>query len=261
MKFVRLYVGRVVSEFGRGLKDAGNIFNLKVIDGVSTAQTVQKIGFLVPSIGVNTFISPNARVVGDPEIGKSSYVGYGAVIRGDVNQVKVGDFVYLGDRITIHAQREGLHDSGSRTLIGNNAVVGASSIINGATLEDNCFVDVSCTICDGAVVGQHCIIAAGSVLLGDARMKPGTYWSGNPAEYVRDLTKEEIEATTARAALLQEESVSLATTHAKATQLKQSLLLQTTALTDETSPSSETNSNSTPKSSSNFARNASEERS
>jgi carbonic anhydrase/acetyltransferase-like protein (isoleucine patch superfamily) len=98
----------------------------------------------------------------------------------------------LGDRVTLHAQRDGLHVNGFQTLIGDNAVgiypfksnmantsiihniVGSHSVINGATLEDNSFVDVSCTICNGAVVGQYAVIGPGSVLLSDARVKSKT---------------------------------------------------------------------------------------
>jgi hypothetical protein len=96
---VRLNVGRVVSEFGRGFIQAGNIFQLKVYDeGIScftftltflvpTAQNIQKIGDLVPRIGKDTFVAPNARVVGDPEIGSRCYVGYGTSIRGMLESI------------------------------------------------------------------------------------------------------------------------------------------------------------------------------
>jgi len=221
---MRLHVGRVVSEFGRGLIQAGDIMQLKVVDDVFAAQSIQKIGDLVPVIGHKSFVAPNARVVGNPEIGTGCYIGYGASIRGDVNQVKLGNQVYIGDRVSLHATRDGLNRTGFQTLIGNNSVVGDHSVVIGATLEDNTFVDASCTVQEGAVVGQYAVIGPGSFVRGDARVASGTYWAGNPAVFVRKLSSEEIDQYNRQGQALLDAIEPLAETHKKQTQLKQSLL-------------------------------------
>jgi len=220
----RRNVGRVVCEFGRGMESAGNIMMLKVHEDVTTAQSIQKIGDLVPKIGSQAFIAPNARVVGYPEIGPNAYVGYGATVRADINDVKLGKSVYIGDKATIHSTRDALNSEGYQTLIGNHAVVGANSVVIGATLEDNSFIDVSCTIGEGAVVGQYAVVGPGSVVLGDSRIKKGEYWAGNPASFVRQLKDSEIALYEQKANSMMEQVERLRQAHTTPSQTTQSNL-------------------------------------
>lgn len=142
------------------------------------------------------------------QIGSSSSVWYGAVIRGDVNTIDIGENVTVGDRAMIHCSGIGANKP---TKIGNNVVIGAGAIVHGCTLQDECYVGQGAQILDGATVSKNAMVSAGSVL-GQGKVVPsGQLWSGIPAIYKRDLTQAEIASISAQA----KDNVEWALLHAK----------------------------------------------
>jgi len=137
-------------------------------------------------------------VIGKVEIGKGASVWYGAVVRGDVNSITIGDGASIGDRAVIHCNGGQAGDFPTR--IGSNAVVGAGAIIHGATLEAECMVGAAAQVMDGAVVQKHAMVQAGSLVGSGKVIKSGQLWGGIPAVYVRDLTVEEKQSIAASAA-------------------------------------------------------------
>lgn len=87
-------------------------------------QPIRTLNGVVPKVGSSTFVSPSAQLIGNVEVGKSSSVGFGATVRGDVNEIKIGSSVHIGDLVTIHVTREGVRSLGAPTYIGDGAVVG-----------------------------------------------------------------------------------------------------------------------------------------
>ena len=92
-----------------------------------------------PFIEEGTYVAPNASVIGDVDVGEKSVVWYGAVLRGDVNSIKVGDCTSIGDRVVVHVAKENPRGP-LPTVVGNHVVVEQGSILHACTLEDECFV-------------------------------------------------------------------------------------------------------------------------
>lgn len=145
-----------------------------------------------PTVSNDTFVAPNASVIGDVTIGDRSTVWYGAVIRGDVNKISIGANTNIQDRVVVHASKE--NDEGgfpTSTTIGDFVSVGHGAVLSSCVLESHCMVGPNAIVLDGALVESNCIVEAGSVVPPGRRIPSGQVWGGNPAAYVRDIQEEE----------------------------------------------------------------------
>lgn len=138
-----------------------------------------------PQFGNNTFISPNATIVGDVTAGDDCSFWFNTVVRGDVNFIKIGNKVNVQDGACIHCtyQKYG-------TTIGNNVSIGHNAIIHGCTLHDNVLVGMGAIVMDNCVVHSNTIIAAGAVVLENTICEPGSIYAGVPAKKVKDISQE-----------------------------------------------------------------------
>jgi carbonic anhydrase/acetyltransferase-like protein (isoleucine patch superfamily) len=141
----------------------------------------------MPQFGTNCFIAPNATIVGDVIMGDDCSVWFNAVIRGDVNFIRIGKKVNIQDGACIHCtfQKCG-------TIIGNFVSIGHHAIVHGCTLHDNVLVGMGAIIMDQAVVQSNTIIAAGSVVLENTICEAGSIYAGVPAKKVKDIPGEMI---------------------------------------------------------------------
>lgn len=133
-----------------------------------------------PKIGENCFLAENAVIVGDVEIGNDCSIWYSAVLRGDVNSIKIGDRVNIQDGAVLHT----LYQK-SVVEIGNDVSVGHNAIIHGAKVGNNVLVGMGAILMDNVVVPDNTIIAAGAVVLSNSVLEPGIY-AGVPAKKVKD---------------------------------------------------------------------------
>ena len=138
-----------------------------------------------PSWGNRCFIAPNATIVGDVIMGDECSVWFNAVIRGDVNSVRMGNKVNVQDGAVIHCTYQK-----TKALIGNNVSIGHNAIVHGCTLHDNVLVGMGSIVMDNCVIEPNCIIAAGAVLLEGTRVESGSIYAGIPAKKVKDLSPE-----------------------------------------------------------------------
>ncbi|WP_457677960.1 gamma carbonic anhydrase family protein [Thermovibrio sp.] len=145
-------------------------------------------GELKPKIGKRVFIAENATVIGDVEIGDDSSIWFGAILRGDVNYIKVGKCTSIQDGTVVHVTRK-THP----TVIGSFVTVGHGVKLHGCTVKDNCLIGIGAIILDGAVIGENSIVAAGSLVPPGKEFPPGSLVMGFPAKVKRELTEEEIE--------------------------------------------------------------------
>lgn len=143
-----------------------------------------------PKIGENTFIAENAVVVGDVTVGRDCSIWYGAVLRGDVNSIRVGDRTNIQDGVVIHTLYDGSPHP-SQTVIGNDVSIGHNAIIHGGVIEDSCLIGMGSTILDNAVVGSGCIVAANALVLAGSRLEPGGVYAGVPARRVKEVTPQQ----------------------------------------------------------------------
>ena len=145
-----------------------------------------------PSIGENTFLADTAVIIGDTTIGRDCSIWFGAVLRGDVNKITIGDRTNIQDGAVIHT----LYDKSpkpSQTHIGNDVSVGHNATIHGAIIEDNCLIGMGATILDNAVVASGCIIAANALVLSNSKLEPNSVYAGVPAKKVKEVTPEQRE--------------------------------------------------------------------
>jgi len=142
---------------------------------------------LMPTIDKDAFVAPGAVVIGDVKIGPGSGIWFGCVVRGDMNEIRIGAGTNLQDGTIVHV------DSVTYgTYIGDNITIGHRALIHACTLEDGCFVGMSATVMDGAVVESGAMVAAGAVVTPGKRVTRGQLWAGVPAKYVRDVDTEEM---------------------------------------------------------------------
>ncbi|MBK8712605.1 MAG: gamma carbonic anhydrase family protein [Niastella sp.] len=148
-----------------------------------------------PQWGEDCFIAPNASIVGDVQMGNQCSVWFNAVLRGDVNSIRMGNKVNIQDGAVIHCTYQK-----TKTILGNNVSVGHNAIVHGCVIEDNVLVGMGAIIMDNAHIGTNCIIAAGAVVLENTKVESGSIYAGVPAKKVKDVSPELIQGEIIRIA-------------------------------------------------------------
>lgn len=146
---------------------------------------IKKCKNVGPKIGEGTFLADNATIVGDVTIGKECSIWWGAVIRGDVNQIIIGDYTNIQDGTVIHCTYQK-----AATTIGNHVSIGHKAIVHGCTLKDACLVGMGAIVMDKVVVESHSIVAAGAVVLEGTIVESGYIYAGVPAKKVKKIEGE-----------------------------------------------------------------------
>ncbi|HKB13620.1 MAG TPA: gamma carbonic anhydrase family protein [Vicinamibacterales bacterium] len=140
-----------------------------------------------PRIAPSAFIDDSAQVIGDVEIGEESSVWMCAVVRGDVNVIRIGRRSNVQDGTIVHAMT-GTHP----TQIGDNVTIGHGAVIHGCTIEHQCLIGMGAILLNGAHVGSSSIVAAGALLTENMKVPPKSLVMGSPAKVRRLLTAAEI---------------------------------------------------------------------
>lgn len=143
---------------------------------------------LHPKWGSNCFIAPNATIVGDVIMGDQCSIWFNAVVRGDVNSIRMGNKVNLQDGAVIHCTYKR-----SKTIIGNNVSIGHNAIVHGCTIHDNVLIGMGSIVMDNAIVHSNTIIAAGAVVLEGTICEGGSVYAGVPAKKVKEISAEKTE--------------------------------------------------------------------
>ena len=139
-----------------------------------------------PAWGNDCFIADNATIVGDVQMGDNCSVWFNAVIRGDVNYIKIGNNSNIQDGVVIHGTY-----LKAGTDIGNYVSIGHNALVHGCTLKDHSLVGMGAIVMDGAVVEEYVIIGAGSVVLERTVCESGYLYAGSPAKKIKALTDEQ----------------------------------------------------------------------
>ncbi len=138
-----------------------------------------------PVFGNNCYIAPNATIVGEVVMGNDCSVWFNAVIRGDVNNIIMGNRVNVQDGAVIHCTYQK-----NNTIIGNNVSIGHNAIVHGCVIADDVLIGMGSIVMDRVQVGSHSIIAAGAVVLEGTIVESGTIYAGIPAKKVKDISPE-----------------------------------------------------------------------
>lgn len=136
-----------------------------------------------PEIPENCFVAPNATIVGDVIMGENCSIWFSAVVRGDVNSIRIGNNVNIQDGACIHCTYEK-----TRTIIGDNVSIGHNAIVHGCKIDDNVLIGMGAIVMDNAHIGSNCIIAAGAVVLENTVVPEGTVYAGVPAKKVKTIS-------------------------------------------------------------------------
>ncbi len=150
---------------------------------------------VAPQIPDNCFIAPNATIVGDVIMGDDCSVWFNAVIRGDVNSIRMGNKVNIQDGACIHATYQK-----TKVNLGDNVSVGHNAIVHGCTVADNVLIGMGAIVMDNVVIGSNTIIAAGAVVLEGTEVPAGCIFAGVPAKKVKDISPELIKGEIERIA-------------------------------------------------------------
>ncbi|MCF2445981.1 gamma carbonic anhydrase family protein [Dyadobacter sp. CY345] len=136
-----------------------------------------------PQFGENCWLAENATVVGDVVMGEHCTVWFNAVVRGDVNSIRIGKYSNVQDGAVIHCtyQKNG-------TYIGDYVSIAHNAIVHGCTIEDHVLIGMGSIVMDGAVIGTGAIVAAGAIVTQNTKVPPGTIYAGNPAKYLKDVS-------------------------------------------------------------------------
>jgi carbonic anhydrase/acetyltransferase-like protein (isoleucine patch superfamily) len=134
-----------------------------------------------PVIGAGTWIAPSAEIIGDVEIGRGSYIGFGAVIRADFGRIEIGSGTLIEENVVIH--------SGSIVKIGDKVIIGHMAMIHDAIINDRALVGMKSMICDGASIGEWTIVAEQSLVKNNQAIPPAKIFAGSPAREIGELTE------------------------------------------------------------------------
>jgi len=140
-----------------------------------------------PKVDPSAFVADNATIIGDVEVGARSSIWFGAVLRGDVFHIRIGEDTSIQDMSVIHVTH-GLYG----TRVGSKVTVGHQVTLHGCTVGDLCIVGMGSTILDQAEVGDRCIVGAGALVTSGTKIPAGHLAVGSPARVKRALTEEEL---------------------------------------------------------------------
>lgn len=143
---------------------------------------------IIPKIDNTAFIAENATIIGNVEIGGGTGIWYGAVLRGDVNDIKIGKRTNIQDGTVIHTS---LGVQG--TYIGDDVTIGHMALLHACTIGNRAFIGMQSLVMDEVIMEDEAMVAAGSMVTPRKRIPRHQLWGGRPARYMRDMTAEEIE--------------------------------------------------------------------
>ncbi|HMO11556.1 MAG TPA: gamma carbonic anhydrase family protein [Actinotalea sp.] len=141
-----------------------------------------------PEVHESAWLAGNASLIGKVRVEADASVWFGAVLRGDIDEVVLGPGSNVQDNVTVHTEL------GSPAVIGAGVSVGHGAVVHGCTIGDGCLIGMNATVLTGAVVGERSLVAAGAVVLEGAVIPPRSLAAGVPARVRRELTDEEVAA-------------------------------------------------------------------
>jgi carbonic anhydrase/acetyltransferase-like protein (isoleucine patch superfamily) len=148
-----------------------------------------------PQFGEGCWLAENSTIVGDVVMGNQCSVWFNAVVRGDVNSIRMGNKVNIQDGAVLHCTYQK-----TKVNLGNNVSIGHNALVHGCTVEDNVLIGMGAIVMDNCYIEANCIIAAGAVLLEGTRVEAWSIYAGVPAKKVKTLSPELFEGEVQRIA-------------------------------------------------------------
>jgi carbonic anhydrase/acetyltransferase-like protein (isoleucine patch superfamily) len=150
---------------------------------------IQKFKNYKPEINADCFIAGNADIVGRVKIEADASIWFGAVLRGDLNNIHIGKGSNIQDNCTIHVD-----EGGCNAIVGEYSTIGHNAILHGCKIGNCSLVGMGSIVLEGAVIGDETMIGAGSLITSNKIIPSGVLCMGSPAKVIRELTDEEKKA-------------------------------------------------------------------
>ena len=141
---------------------------------------------ILPTIPADCFVADNATIVGDVVLGSGCTVWFGAVVRGDVHSIRIGDETNIQDGVVLHCTYQT-----APLTIGSRVSIGHRALVHGCTVGDDVLIGMGAIVMDHAEVGAGCIVAAGAVVLENFVCEPGWLYAGVPVRKIKPVTDEQ----------------------------------------------------------------------
>lgn len=148
---------------------------------------IREFNGVEPKIHETAFVTDDAIIVGDVEIGENASVWYGSVLRGDVNFIRIGARTNIQDQTIVHVSSKGLP-----TIVDEEVTVGHRVTLHACHVERGCLIGIGAILMDGVRVGANSLVGAGSLLTPGTQIPPRSLVIGSPARVKRPLTDEEV---------------------------------------------------------------------
>lgn len=140
-----------------------------------------------PDLDDSNFVASTATIIGDVSLGSETSVWFGAVIRGDVNWIRIGERSNVQDQVVVHVTKRT-----APTIVGSMVSIGHRAVVHGCTIGDRVLLGIGCIILDHVEIGVDCIVGAGAVVTPGTVVPPRSLIVGVPGRVVRELSDEEV---------------------------------------------------------------------
>lgn len=148
---------------------------------------IRPFGGTKPSLGARVYVASTAVIVGDVELGDDVNIWYGAVLRADLQSIRIGARSNIQDNVTIHVD-----SPDAPTVVGEDVTVGHAAVLHGCRVERGALIGMQSTVLNGAVVGEEAVVAAGALVPPGMVVPPRSLAAGVPAKVRRDVSDEEL---------------------------------------------------------------------
>ena len=141
---------------------------------------IKSLNGITPKIGDNCFLAETAVIIGDVEMGNDCSIWYGAVLRGDVNPIRIGNCVNVQDCAVLHTTYQS-----SIVEVGDHVSIGHNAVVHGSKVGNNVLIGMGAILMDHSVVPDGTIVGAGALVPENVRLEPGVY-AGVPAKKIKE---------------------------------------------------------------------------
>ena len=154
---------------------------------------IKSFANIQPQLGRQVYIDSTALVIGDVQLGDDTAIWPMTVVRGDVNQIRIGQRTNIQDGCVLHVNHDAVNNPGGDALhIGNAVTVGHRAVLHGCTIADQCLIGINAVILDQAILQSHVLLGANSLVPPKKELVSGYLYMGSPVRQIRRLTTAEM---------------------------------------------------------------------